>query len=459
VIGACLLNNQMVSEGCTGLMPEHFGTSLLAVAWRLIQDWCKTGVHFDEEDLQRALEKRKYTVEASVIAEWMIKAEPAGADRCRRRTREIIELYQRRQIEKSASRTLEEVTDRTISIDNIKRRIDRDLQVISECSELPVANALNPEEGSQLLADLMLFLQTYVRLSEDGYLILAPWILHTHAFAAWTRTPYLHVSSATPECGKTLLLELLELLVPNPLLIMGVSVAALARAIEQDHPVLLLDEVDQYLAGDRELLAAIMQTINSGYKKSGNRLVPEPSKDGGRGWVTRKLNTFCPKVLSGISGLPLATASRCIPIDMQRMLPTDRVKEKHEYITEPEAKVLFQRCQVWGKANLKALSDARPDAPAALGHRQREVSGPLLAVAGLAGDGWGMRLRGALLRVFAARAAGPDDNVKIQVLHDLEDVFDHKQKMPSEKVAQQLAAIAGSPWASWGKQQKPINQT
>ena len=96
----------------------------------------------------------------------------------------------------------------------------------------------------------MLFLRTYVRLSEDEYLILAPWILHTHTFAAWSRTAYLHVSSATPECGKTLLLELLELLVPNSLLIMGVSANALARAIEQDHPVLLLDEVDQFLAGD-----------------------------------------------------------------------------------------------------------------------------------------------------------------------------------------------------------------
>ena len=30
----------------------------------------------------------------------------------------------------------------------------------------------------------MLFLRTYVRLSEDEYLMVAPWILHTHTFAA-----------------------------------------------------------------------------------------------------------------------------------------------------------------------------------------------------------------------------------------------------------------------------------
>ena len=201
-----------------------------------------------------------------------------------------------------------------------------------------------------------------------------------------------------------------------------------------------------------------MQTVNSGYKKSGNRLVLEPSKDG-RGWVTRKLNTFCPKVLSGISRLPPATASRCFPIEMQRMMPTDRVQEKHEYITEPEARALFRRCQAWAKTNLKALRDARPDAPEALGHRQREVCGPLLSIAELAGDGWDARLRGALVRVFAARAARPDDNVIIRLLHDLEDVFDDKKKIPSEKIVHELAAIAGSPWASWGKQQKPIDQT
>ena len=82
----------MVGEGCVGLLPEHFGTSLLAVAWSLILDWFKTGVPFDEEDLQRELEKRKYTVEESVISEWMIKAEPVTAWRCQHRVKEIIEL-------------------------------------------------------------------------------------------------------------------------------------------------------------------------------------------------------------------------------------------------------------------------------------------------------------------------------------------------------------------------------
>ena len=44
MIGACLLKNQMVGEGCAGLLPEHFGTSLLGAAWRLILQWFKTGV-------------------------------------------------------------------------------------------------------------------------------------------------------------------------------------------------------------------------------------------------------------------------------------------------------------------------------------------------------------------------------------------------------------------------------
>jgi hypothetical protein len=92
----------------------------------------------------------------------------------------------------------------------------------------------------------------------------------------------------------------------------------------------MLDEIDNLLAGDKELLAAIKATVNSGYKKSGSRSILEPIKGGG--WVCKNLSTFCPKILSGISGLPEATKSRCIPIEMERMLPGDRVHDLDEYI-------------------------------------------------------------------------------------------------------------------------------
>jgi hypothetical protein len=183
---------------------------------------------------------------------------------------------------------------------------------------------------------------------------------------------------------------------------MSLTNAVMARKIDQSHPVLMLDEIDNVLAGDKELLAAIKATINSGYKKSGKRTILEPVKGGG--WVAKDLSTFCPKILSGISGLPDATKSRCIPIEMERMLPGDRVDDLDEYIIEPEAGALHGRAHDWATHNLKRLKDARPTAPPELGHRQREVCRPLLAVVDLVGGGWPDKLRAGLIRLFAAQA-------------------------------------------------------
>jgi hypothetical protein len=312
-------------------------------------------------------------------------------------------------------------------------------------------------DGSQLLTDLEMFFCKYVRLSDDEYIVLPPWVVHTHAWRAWTRTPYLNINSPVQECGKTLLCELIEMLASNPLLIMSMSAAVLAREIEQNHPTLLIDEFDQTLAGDKETLALVMGAINSGYRKSGKRLVLVPVKGG---WESKSLSVFCPKVLSGISGLPAITASRCIPINMQRMKRNDHVTDIDEYITEPEANELSERCETWARTHLKRLRDARPTGLDTLGHRQREVSRPLLAIADAAGEEWGERVRGALLRLFTARADEPDNNIRIRLLHDMRDLFGDKgQRISSKEVVARLGADADAVWSSWGRSGKPINQS
>jgi hypothetical protein len=312
------------------------------------------------------------------------------------------------------------------------------------------------ELADALLSDLVGFFQKYVRLAGDEYIVIAPWVVHTHAWRAWTRTPYLNITSPVQECGKTLLCELIEMVSPNPLLVMSMSAAVLAREIEENHPTLLIDEFDQILAGDKETLSLIMGAINAGYRKSGKRLVSVPVKGG---WESKSLSVFCPKVLSGISGLPAITASRCIPINMQRMKLGDRVTDIDEYRTEPEANELSGRCEAWSKAHLKRLRDARPTGLDTLGHRQREVSRPLLAIADMAGDEWGKRVRDALVRLFTARADDPDTNIRIRLLHDMQDVFgDKSERISSKEAATRLGADADAVWSSWGRSGKPISQ-
>jgi putative DNA primase/helicase len=312
-----------------------------------------------------------------------------------------------------------------------------------------------PINGAELLHDLVAYYEKYVRVTADEYTVLAAWVLHCHAFKAFSRTPYLNISSATNGCGKTQLLEITELLVPEGLLVSSTTSAVLARAIDALHPVLLMDELDQLLAGDKDLLAAVLATINSGYKKSGYRLILEPKKGGG--WVTKKLSTYSAKVLSGISSLPAVTLSRCIPITMERMLPRDRVAEIDEFIIEPEAAKLFDRAKLWAQQNKKQLRDARPDAPPELGHRQREVSRPLFAIGDVVGGVWPEQIRSAVARLFTARNAAPSDDIKVELLQDIKQAFAEKDRIASTDLIDALVGMADRPWATWGRG-KPINQ-
>jgi len=312
-------------------------------------------------------------------------------------------------------------------------------------------------DGAELLEDLVAWYRKYVRVAEDEYVVLAVWVLHCHTFKCFNRTPYIHVCSATNQCGKTQLLEISELVVPGGLLVSSTTSSVLARAIDQFHPVLLIDEFDQLRAGDKDLFAAVLATINSGYKKSGYRLVNEPRK--GEEWRPKKLSTYSPKMIAGISSLPPATHSRCIPITMERMLPGDRVAEIDEFVTEPEARQLSERAERWAAANKEQLRLLRPDAPPELGHRQREVSRPLFAIGDLVGGVWPERIRSAVIRLFADRDAAPSNDIKIELLHDIKQVFGDRDRMASKELSEELAKLEDRPWAAWGKAHKPITQT
>src|ERR1700757_4176952 len=77
--------------------------------------------------------------------------------------------------------------------------------------------AVSPDEdGAALIHDLEDFLTRFVILPAYTVLPLALWALMTHTFDSFDAVPYLVISSPAPRCGKTRLLECLELVVSTP---------------------------------------------------------------------------------------------------------------------------------------------------------------------------------------------------------------------------------------------------
>jgi hypothetical protein len=163
------------------------------------------------------------------------------------------------------------------------------------------APVVEPERGSDALAQLVAFLRRYVVLGSEQADAVALWVVHTHAFEAAEATPYLAITSAEKESGKTRLLETLEMLVAEPWLTGRATPAVLTRKIDAEEPTLLLDESDAAFGGEKEYAEVLRGILNTGYRRGGKTSVAVAT---GRDFSYRDLSTFSPKAIAGIGKLP-----------------------------------------------------------------------------------------------------------------------------------------------------------
>ena len=95
---------------------------------------------------------------------------------------------------------------------------------LSERQYLPAAEVvedLPAQENATQLAALVEFLRQYLVCDEHQFTVLALWIVHTWCFEVFSTAAYLNVRSPEPQSGKTLCLDLLELLCRSPWLAPG----------------------------------------------------------------------------------------------------------------------------------------------------------------------------------------------------------------------------------------------
>ena len=92
------------------------------------------------------------------------------------------------------------------------------------------------------------------------------WVAHTWVLDRAETTPYLGIWSAAKQSGKSLLLELLELLVRSSYLVTMPSEAVLVRELDENQCTLLLDETDAIFSRSREF-EGLRAIINAGHRR------------------------------------------------------------------------------------------------------------------------------------------------------------------------------------------------
>jgi hypothetical protein len=305
---------------------------------------------------------------------------------------------------------------------------------------------------SNELADLLdgteVFIRRYVVLDETQAAAAALWVLHTWVIAAAHATPYLFVTSAEPECGKTRLLEVLRELVRRPLFTMNISDAALFRAIAALQPTLFFDEVDSIFnpkARERGVRDELRAILNSGYRR-GQHVY---RMGGGNHTTLETFEVFCPKALAGLGTLPPTLASRCLRIELKRRRPTEPVEDFFPEDVAEGADRLRGQLESWASVTVDVLRRNRPARIEGLRDRTMEVWRPLLAIAELDGEPWSARARRAALGL----TSGEDDDPStgLLLLEDVRAAFDEtgQERIASTDLIVALAGREESPWGEW----------
>jgi hypothetical protein len=302
------------------------------------------------------------------------------------------------------------------------------------------------EDGAALLRDAEAFICRYLVLPAGALLPIVLWGKGTHLFSIFDCFPYLAVVSPTKRCGKTRLLEVLGLMCSNAERTSNISEAALFRLIEQHHPTLLLDEMEQLqVKGERAQI--LRNLLNAGNRRDA---VAIRCADGGA--RIERCNVFCPKALAAIGSLPDTITDRAICIQMQRRIREEKIERFLFQRVEPEARKIRERFGEWAKYHRETLQAAYADAPDLdfLGDRDAEAWMPLFAILAVADPGRLKELRQSaeLLSGQKQEDAG-DESLSVRALLDAEGALcDSADHVRSADLLDRLRAIEESPWSS-----------
>jgi hypothetical protein len=274
------------------------------------------------------------------------------------------------------------------------------------------------------------------------------WTAHTHAFAAFSHTPRLNLTSPEKGCGKTTAVRIIASLTPRPLRTESVTAPVLFRMVESFGPTLLLDELDTYLAKHDELRGL----LNAGHERGAKVYRCEGPHNEVRGF-----SSFAPAALAGIGALPSTLHDRSIVVRLLRAMPGEIALRWDSRNTAVETQLCRKLARL-AADNFARLENCDPKLPQAAHNRLADNWRPLFAFAEVAGGDWPERAA----RAFA-RLVRPDklegDSIGTQLLADINRIFHEKgvDKVPSAELAAALAACEGRPWPEFGPGQKPVS--
>ncbi len=295
------------------------------------------------------------------------------------------------------------------------------LHTIANDPELAsMVNEARQRQAAALLDDVRLFLSRFCVFPHEHALIATTlWVAHAHIIEKFHTSPRLMLSSPEAGSGKTRVLEVLNLLVPEPMMSLSASPAAIFRTLSNKQITLLFDEVDAIWnkRGKDDGHEDLRAMLNCGYKRGATI----PRCVGSKHEVVN-FPVFAAVALAGLGDLPDTIMTRAIVIRMRRRAPTESVEPFRTRLNEVPGHILRDRLIQWAAQAGQSVGSVWPVLPDGIVDRPAELWEPLIAIADLGGAGWAEKARGACL---AMCRASQDNRVslRMRLLSDIRKIF------------------------------------
>ena len=300
--------------------------------------------------------------------------------------------------------------------------------------------------GAELLDRVYAFVRRFICYPSDHATAShVLWIAHAHLIDAWFTTPRLAILSPEPGSGKSRVLEITALLVPNPLLSASSSAAFILRSVtnQEKRPTILYDEIDAVFGPQARGNEDLRAMINMGYRKgmSVGRCYMEKGKV-----RTEQLGTYAAVAMSGLGNLPDTIMSRSIIIPMRKRAPDEIVEPFQPRHHEKLGEVLHDDLAAWAASVAASIDSAQPDMPDGIVDRKEDVWRPLLTVAEIAGGKWPDLARLAATDAVQVAKASGQPSLSAQLLSDLRDCFGDSLQLATSDLLNKLLADDEAPW-------------
>ena len=272
-------------------------------------------------------------------------------------------------------------------------------------------------------------IKKYVVLeSEVYYDAVTLWIAYTYLQKEFEIFPRLVITSPDKQCGKTLLLELVELLCENTNASSNISEASLFRIIDStEEIVLFIDEYDRTFSKDanKEKAVALTQIFNAGFRVTG-----KVQRCEAKSFVVKTFYVACPVAMAGIGkgNAPDTIRDRSLLIPMRRITKHES-SHLHRFRVskaDKEFAPVRERLRNATKARAKEIAQAidAVEFPQGLSGRQEDIWENLLAVALVFGGEWNDRARASAVALCDPDLEPITQNYKVETLSLCRDVFD-----------------------------------